>query len=131
MLHSIHGLSPSVDWKINAYKDIEDSIITGGYHGHMYLASPVFLGSSPIQLNHAIFSGLFEEYRLVRSFPGLVLLLEVFACVLVSDSRGNSNLTKLDELTISKIHSEKTIHSIPFRQKQRLGSKKQILEQAV
>lgn len=97
----------------------------------MYLASPVFLGSSSTQFNSVQpwkIQWSFGRVSIGAMFLGLVLLLEVFACVLVSDSRGNSNLTKLDEPTISKIRSEKTIHSISFRKKQRLGLKQQILE---
>lgn len=64
-------------------------------------------------------------------FLGFVLLPEVFTCYLVSDSRGNLYLTKLDEPTISKLLSMKTIHSNCFRKKQKLGSRQHIFKHAV
>lgn len=79
----------------------------------------------PVQLGSACKIPWYFGMMSINAMP------EVFTCYLVSDTRGNLYLIKLDEPTISKILSKRTIRSKSFRKKQTLGSRQHIFKQAV
>lgn len=89
--------------KMNANKYMKKSIIMRSIWGVSQIRIASFPWFRFYSVQPCKIPWSFGMMSIDALFLGFVLLPEVFTCYLVSDSRGNLYLTKLDEPTISKI----------------------------